>query len=113
VSPGVDPACSSPELTDVLEGIARYDKRGAFDARARTELDPEDVTDWHWSLRRLESTAGPDLREASSDAREVLMKWTNAAPDSDEQRRHAVEISLVANTLEFTCLNLSGPGTHP
>jgi hypothetical protein len=102
-SSGVDPACSSPELEDVLSGIGRYDKRGAFDSRARADLDPEDVTGWHWSLRRLETTAGPKLNKVSSDARAVLMKWTNATPGSDDQRLYAVEIGLVANTLEFTC----------
>jgi hypothetical protein len=102
-SPGVDPACSSPELTDVLEGVARYDERGAFDAKARTELDPDDVSGWHWSLRRLEDSAGPKLRQAAAGAREIMGKWINADPGSDEQRLHAVEIGLVATTLKVTC----------
>jgi hypothetical protein len=98
-----DPACSSPELDDVLQGIGRYDERGAFDAKTRTELDPDDVSGWHWSLRRLEDSAGPKLRQAAAGAREVMGKWINADPGSDEQLLHAVEIGLVATTLELTC----------
>jgi hypothetical protein len=102
-SPGVDPACASPELDDILSAIRRYDERGAFDAKARTKLDPDDVAEWNWSLRRLEATAGPELRQAAEGARQVLTKWINTDPGSDEQQLHTVEIGLVATTLTSTC----------
>ncbi|MEV4837804.1 hypothetical protein AB0K05_25000 [Nonomuraea sp. NPDC049486] len=100
-APSYDPACTSSELADVLAGIDRAFRRGAFDTPPRADLDPDDVSDWHYQLRRLEASAGGELAGQLADTREAAGKWLNSDGGEQDVPRRLIVVS--AGTLAFAC----------